>query len=97
MRIEREKGNWQLKNFRSFARTKSNTDRPMYKGANNFITDKTELKPLEQELIQVLLLQVASFRRVINLRIVTEYDHGKRKKKKRKEKEIINALYCTRS
>ena len=69
----------------------------MYKGANNFITDKTELKPLEQELIQVLLLQVASFRRVINLRIVTEYDHGKRKKKKRKEKEIINALYCTRS
>jgi hypothetical protein len=75
MRTEREKGNWYLKFFRSIARAKSNTHRPMYRGADNFIMDKTESKPLVYELMRNLLLQLASFRVIINLHIVTEYDY----------------------
>jgi len=44
MRIEKEKGNWHRKKFRNIARTKSNTHRPIYRGA-----DKSLARPGRKE------------------------------------------------
>lgn len=65
----------------------------MYGGADNFIMDKSEPKHLVWELMRILLLQLASFRVVINLHIVTEYNY----EHKKMNSVTKYALYCTRS